>query len=327
MTSRGILIANLGSPDSPSRGDVRRFLREFLSDPYVIGLPSPLRQLLVRGLIAPFRSKSTAEGYKSIWHTPEGPLRRYTRLLAEAIGEVTQVPTVSVMRYGNPSVTEGLERLGDVDEVVLVPLFPQHADSTRTTVIEHTFNLIGNARLRVVAPFYNEPEYQRVLTEHTLDNLGIDMEHLLISFHSLPVSHVVKADPTGEHCLRTPNCCETPSPAHLTCYRRHCLQTAVGLGSQLAIPHSVSFQSRIGRTKWLAPYTSDEILRLARQGIKRLAVVCPAFTVDNFETLEEIGIRATESFKRAGGEELQLVPCLNTNLDWVEFLAERALAA
>ena len=321
------MIANLGSPDSPSRQDVRRFLREFLTDPYVIGLPSPLRQLLVTGLIAPFRSKSTADGYKSIWHDQEGPLRRYTRLLAEAIGEISQVPTVPVMRYGNPSVAEGLHRLGDVDEVVLVPLFPQHADSTRTTVIEHTLNLIGNVRLKIVDPFFDEPEYQRVLAKYTLHELDPSMEHLLISFHSLPVSHVLKADPTNAHCLRTPNCCESPSPAHRTCYRQQCLHTAHMLGSQLTVPHSVSFQSRIGRTKWLEPYTSDEILRLAQQGVKRLAVVCPAFTVDNFETLEEIGIRATESFKLAGGEELQLVPCLNTNPDWVEFLAKRALAA
>ena len=302
-------------------------MSEFLTDPYVIGIPAPFRQILVNGLIAPLRSKTTASSYKSIWHEQKGPLRQYTLALAEAVGAIAQLPTVAVMRYGQPSVAEGLQQLGEVDEVVLVPLFPQHADSTRTTLIEHTSKLIGNARLKVLDAYYNEAEYQRILAEHTLAELDCDVEHLLISFHSLPIAHVVKADPTRTHCLKVQDCCRTSSPAHLTCYRHQCLLTAANLGSTIPIPHNVSFQSRLGRTKWLEPYTSDAIVNIASQGIKRLAVVCPAFTVDNFETLEEIGIRATESFIRAGGEKLQLISCLNTNGDWVEFLAEQALSA
>ena len=327
MPKKGILVANLGSPTSPSRNDVKKFLTEFLNDPYVIGLPSPLRQILVSGFIAPLRSRKTARSYASIWSDAEGPLRGYTNALAEAIGRATQLPTQAAMRYGQPSVAEALLKLDDVDEVVLIPLFPQHADSTRTTLIEHVLTQVRNQRLKVIEPFYNDVEFKELLANHTRTELQPDIEHVLISFHSLPLKHLTLADPTQSHCLKSTACCDTPSIAHETCYRHQCLETARDLGPKLKVPYSVSFQSRLGRMKWLEPYTSDEVVRLARNGVKRLAIVCPAFTVDNFETLEEIGIRARDSFLQSGGEELQMLSCLNVSQDWVDFLAGRALAA
>ncbi|MXW54075.1 MAG: ferrochelatase [Gammaproteobacteria bacterium] len=314
-----VIVTNLGSPASPAQGDVRRFLIEFLTDPYVIDLPSPVRQFLVKGLIAPTRSRRSSRAYQSIWSCEEGPLRYFTEEIAKELRNVG-TPAVSAMRYGEPSLRDAIEAQPQADHIVLVPLFPQHADSTITTTVQHARKLVGDRKFSVVPPFFDRAEYLDALLRHTRQELTDSVEHLVISFHSLPERHITKADPTSNHCLKNENCCEVRSESHATCYRHQCMYTANFLGKHLGLPYSVSFQSRLGRLKWLEPSTVATISNLATEGIRRIAVVCPAFTVDNLETLEEIGIQARELFLSLGGEELQLISSLNSDPRWIRCL-------
>ncbi len=316
-----LVVANLGSPDSPSQKDVAKFLKEFLCDPYVVSLPSPLRTLLVHCIIAPLRSPRSALAYQSIWGEKGGPLRRNTVEVAQCLEQKLGIPTAPGMRYGDPSIAEAINKLS-AEHIVLLPLYPHHADSTRTTMTEQTANFVQHRKLSVVPPFYNRTRYIDILARHTQAELHDDIEHLLISFHGLPIRHITKADPTGSHCLATPSCCETDSVAHATCYMHQCKWTATALAEKLGLPYTLTFQSRLGLQKWLEPATTAEITRCASAGMKKIAVVCPSFTVDNLETLEEIGIQARELFESLGGEKLQLISSLNTNPDWIQFLAD-----
>ena len=319
MESVGILIGNLGSPASPARKDVAKFLWEFLSDPYVVDLPTPLRQFIAKGIIATTRSKSSAEAYASIWDSSEGPLRRYTHEVADKIRKTTGLHTVVGMRYGRPSLAQALADLKDCTVIVLAMLYPQHADSTRTTTIRYVKKISGGKKIVVVPAYYNEHGYLDALVQRTTRSLDDDIEHVIISFHGLPVSHISRADPTKSHCLKSDSCCETDSIAHVTCYLHQCRTTAVVLGDSLRLPYSIGFQSRLGRLPWLEPATTTVISDLSQNGVKRIAVTCPSFIVDNLETLEEIGIQAREQFLQLGGEKLQLLPCLNTDNHWIKF--------
>lgn len=322
MQSVGIIVANLGSPASPARKDVAKFLGEFLSDPYVVNLPSPLRQVLAKGIIAKTRSKPSSEAYASIWDSAEGPLRRITYQVAEKIQENTGMQTVVGMRYGQPSINRALDELSDCQMIVLAMLYPQHADSTRTTTIRYLQKVCRLKTIRIVPVYYREKEYLDALVGCTKKPLDDDIEHVVISFHSLPIRHILKADPTKSHCLKFAECCEIESIAHETCYKHQCQITATHLGELLGLPYSISYQSRLGRLPWLEPTTIDVITDIAKNGVKRIAVTCPAFVVDNLETLEEIGIQARDLFLSLGGEKLQLLPCLNTDSNWIEFFAQ-----
>ena len=322
MQSVGIIVVNLGSPASPARKDVAKFLGEFLSDPYVVDLPTPLRQFLARGIIAIPRSKSSSEAYESIWESPEGPLRRITSEVAEKIQENTGMQTVVGMRYGQPSIDHALDELSDCQTIVLAMLYPQHADSTRTTTIRYLQQVCRDKTIRIVPVFYREKGYLSALARCTREALNDDIEHVVISFHSLPIRHILKADPTKSHCLKSAECCDVESIAHETCYKHQCQITAKHLGNALGVPFSIGYQSRLGRLPWLEPTTIDVIKDIARKRVKRIAVTCPAFVVDNLETLEEIGIQARDIFLSHGGEKLQLLPCLNTESDWIEFFAQ-----
>lgn len=321
MQSVGIIVANLGSPASPARKDVAEFLGEFLSDPYVVNLPSPLRQFLAKGIIARTRSKPSSEAYASIWDSSEGPLRRITCQVAEKIQECTGIQTVVGMRYGQPSIDQALAELSDRETIILAMLYPQHADSTRTTTIRYLQRACSNKSIRIVPVYYREKEYLNSLVRRTRVNLNDDVEHLVISFHSLPIQHILKADPTKSHCLKAVECCENESNAHETCYKHQCQTTAKYLGDALGLPYSIGYQSRLGRLPWLEPTTIDVITGIAKNGVKRIAVTCPSFVVDNLETLEEIGIQARDLFLSLGGEKLQLLPCLNTDTNWIEFFS------
>lgn len=318
MTHR-VIVANLGSPASPSQEDVRQFLGEFLTDPFVVDLPSPIRQVLVRGVIAPLRSKRSSEAYESIWSYEGGPLRYFTESIARELRN-EGIPAVTGMRYGEPSIRSAIEVQPNADHIVLVPLYPQYADSTITTMVECTRRYLGDRKLSVVAPFFDRKEYLDALLQHTTKELHGDIEHIVISFHSLPVRHIKKSDPTGAHCLKCLDCCDVNSVAHATCYRHQCLETANSLGGHLRLPFSVSFQSRLGRLKWLEPSTVHTITNLAAQGVRKIAVVCPAFVVDNLETLEEIGMQALQLFRSVGGDKLQLISSLNTDPMWIRCL-------
>jgi protoporphyrin/coproporphyrin ferrochelatase len=332
VTQRGILLVNLGSPSSTDVADVRRYLGEFLMDPYVLDSPWPVRRLVVSGFILPFRPKKTAEAYASIWNSagPGSPLIAHGHALERELAELSELPVVLAMRYGEPGIEPALSKLlsQGIDELLLVTLYPHHADSTRTTAIRAVREALARrgagVALRVLPPFYDDPGYIDVLAEHVGSHLPDDVDLVLFSYHGLPERHITRADPTRAHCLTRPDCCEVASAAHASCYRHQVYRTAALVTARLGIEASryrVSFQSRLGRLPWLTPYTDDMLRLLPGQGVKRIAVVCPAFVADNLETLEEIGIQGRRTFVDAGGEAFTLIPCLNDDPRWVSLVA------
>ena len=331
MTDHALLLVNLGSPASTSVADVRRYLNQFLMDPYVIDLPWPVRRLLV-SLILVKRPEQSAHAYASIWWDEGSPLVVLTRRLQAAMAEHWRHGPVEIaMRYGEPALPEVLERLAaqGVRKVTLAPLYPQFADSTVTTVVELAKQTIAARRLplqmRVLQPFYEHPDYIDALVASTKPYLEQDYDHLLLSFHGLPERHLKKLDPTGKHDFQAADCCKDASAQmRAVCYRGQCLATARAFAQKIGIPNgkwSVSFQSRLGRAKWIEPYTEAHLDELGKAGVKKLLVMCPAFVADCIETLEEIGMRGSEQFVEAGGQELVLVPCLNDHPEWVRVLA------
>jgi protoporphyrin/coproporphyrin ferrochelatase len=329
--SQGVLLVNLGTPASTATADVRRYLNEFLMDPYVLDLAWPLRRALVSGVILPFRPKRSAHAYAKVWDAAGpgtgSPLLHYSRRLADALSQHLGLPCELGMRYGDPSLGSAVARLRDqrVDEVLLVPLYPQFADSTWSTTVTAVTKLIGEQmKLRVLSPFYARPGYVDSLAATVREHLPERWDHLLLSYHGLPERHIIRADPTKKHCLQSPDCCEVPSPAHATCYRHQCVRTSQLLAQALGVDasrYTVSFQSRLGRLPWLAPYTDQTLEALPSRDVRHLVVACPAFVADNLETLEEIGMAGRETFLAAGGETFTLVPCLNERPDWVAALA------
>jgi ferrochelatase len=326
MSHPGVLLVNLGSPNSPSVSDVRRYLREFLMDPRVMDLPYLSRFLLVNGAILPFRPKQSAEAYHKVWRPEGSPLVVISQGVCQQLQKRIRIPLELAMRYQNPSIASAVEKLarGGVDEVLLVPLFPHYAMSSYETAVEEVKRClakVGIPKLEVVPPFYDHPDYIAALVGSAAKYLEAGYDHLLFSFHGLPERHLRKSDPTGCHCLATPDCCQKPSAAHATCYRAQCFKTVAEFVGKTGITrYSTSFQSRLGRDPWLRPYTDYEVVRLAQEGTRKLLVICPAFVSDCLETLEEIGMRAKESFVEAGGKELTLIPCLNEHPLWVTAL-------
>lgn len=320
--------------------DVRRYLGEFLMDRHVIDLPWPLRRALVSGVILPFRPRRSAHAYRSIWTAQGSPLLVHARALAAALAarlrqrraagateDPDAAPVFLAMRYGEPSLAGAITAItaAGLRRLLLVPLYPQHADATRTTTIEAVRALAAPAGLAVdvLPPFHADAGYLDAQAA-CIRPLLAGTDHLLLSYHGLPERAVRRADPTGQHCLRSADCCTVPSPAHATCYRSQCLATTAALRDRLGLPDSqvtTAFQSRLGRARWLGPYTDATLAALAGRGIRRLAVAAPAFVADNLETLEELGMRGREAFRAAGGEELTLAPCLNADPRWVDALA------
>jgi ferrochelatase len=285
--------------------------------------------MVVYGFILPRRPKDSAEAYQKIW-TPEGsPLVVISQRVRAGLEQALGLPVELAMRYRLPSAEQAIRRLAErgVREGVVVPLFPQYAMSSFETAVEHVERVrrrvAPELRLHSVDPFYSHPAYLDALVKSAEEDISREHDHLLFSFHGIPERHVRKSDPTGEHCLRSERCCETPSPAHSTCYRAQCFHTVQGFIERTGLArYSVSFQSRLGRDPWLKPYTDHEIPRLARSGVKRLLVICPAFVADCLETIEEIGMRGRELFMEAGGSEFRLIPCLNDRPEWIATLAE-----
>ena len=330
MTDHALLLVNLGSPKSTSVADVRSYLNQFLMDPYVIDLPWPVRRLLV-SLILIKRPEQSAHAYASIWWDEGSPLVVLSRRLQQQMTtQWTQGPVELAMRYGEPSIESVLTRLAaqGIRKVTLAPLYPQFADSTVTTVIEEAKRVVRDKKLSVqfsiLPPFYDQPEYLDALAASVRSYVEQDYDHLLLSFHGLPERHLTKLDPTGQHCFKDADCCKNASPEVLkTCYRAQCFSVARDFAERLGLPEdkwSVAFQSRLGRAKWIEPYTEARLEALAKQGVKKLLVMCPAFVADCIETLEEIGDRGLEQFREAGGEELVLVPCLNDDPQWAKAL-------
>ena len=325
--STGYLITNLGTPASPAVTDVRSYLKEFLMDGYVLDAPAPIRRMIVSGFILPFRPKKSAEAYASIWDPQGSPLLLYSEALVDALRPLLDGPLALGMRYGKPSIKDAVAELvnAGVDHIVAAPLYPQYADSTVTTSIDVIRACLpSTVQCSIVTSFYSDPGYQQSLAASVKAALPDQFDHLLMSYHGLPERHMKKADPTGQHCMRSTDCCAVDSPAHATCYRHQVFETSKALADLLGLSdeqYSISFQSRLGGG-WLKPYTDQVLAELPARGIKNLAVVCPAFVADNLETLEEMGIQGRETFLSAGGESFALIPCLNADAAWVSALAE-----
>lgn len=300
-------------------------------DRHVLDVPAPIRRLIVSLFILPTRPKRSAHAYAQIWQPADqsgygSPLLQHGAVVASALRETLNLPVELAMRYGAPSIGDAIGTLksAGAEQILAVPLYPQFADSTTTTALEAVRKQMGTLPLRVLPPFYQHPAYIRALAAVTRAALPPSFDRLLMSYHGLPERHMTKADPTGQHCLRGDACCETSSPAHATCYRHQTRVTSRLLAEALQLPADrwqISYQSRLGRLPWLAPYTDATLRALPEQGVRHLAVVCPAFVADNLETLEEINITGRETFLAAGGESLTLIPCLNAAAVWIEALA------
>ncbi|NII24062.1 ferrochelatase [Pseudoflavitalea sp. X16] len=338
-TKRGIVLMNLGSPDSTEVKDVRRYLDEFLMDGRVIDTPLLLRALLVKGLIVPFRAPKSAAAYRSIWTKEGSPLIVISKQLQQALQAQVEEPVALAMRYGNPApwtaYDELLQQQPDLEEVVLVPLYPHYAMSSYETAVEYAKKIHRKGKysfkLSVVPPFYDDPAFLEALIDSIKPYLEKEYDHIVFSYHGIPERHVHKSDVTGQHCLKADNCCAVDSEAHKTCYRHQCIVTTNRVAQALNIPaskYSFSFQSRLGRDEWLKPYTAIRLTEMPKEGIKKLLILCPAFVSDCLETLEEMGEEGREIFLHAGGEEFTLIPCLNVHPAWVSALkglVERAV--
>lgn len=329
--SKGVLLVNLGSPDSTDPKDVKKYLDEFLMDPRVIDVPYWARVALVRGIILNTRPKKSAEAYQKIWWDEGSPLIVLSERLQKKIDGITSVPVTLAMRYGKPNILSGLQELHDkgVTEVLLFPLYPQFAMATTETILVLAEELrqehFPQMEFTSVPAFYNHPDYIRVLSNSIAEKLeNVDYEHLLFSYHGVPERHIRKSDITKSHCKIDGSCCQTPSAAHQFCYRHQCYETTRLVAEFLELKkgsYSVSFQSRLGFDPWLQPYTDRTIERMGLNGTKKLAVVTPAFVSDCLETLEEIAMEGEEIFHEVGGKDFTVVPCLNDRDDWVKTLS------
>ena len=329
---KGVLLVNLGSPESPEPKDVKKYLGEFLMDERVIDVPLWARTLLVKGIILNTRPKASAKAYKKIWWDDGSPLIVLSEQLQEKVQEQTVLPVALAMRYGSMTIKKGLQELVDkgVGEVFLIPLYPQFAMATTETILVLAEEIrqahFSNLKIESLPAFYNDPEYIEVLANSIKSHLkDKDYEHLLFSYHGVPERHIRKSDITKSHCAIDGSCCKTPSKAHEFCYRHQCFEVTRLVGEKLNLNEeafSTSFQSRLGFDPWLQPYTDRTIERLGKKGIKNMAIVTPAFVSDCLETLEEIAMEGEEIFHEVGGENFTTVPCLNTDSGWVSLLSK-----
>ena len=333
----GLLLINLGTPDSTRVSDVRRYLREFLSDPRVLDI-SPLKRSLVLNLfILPFRPRKSAKAYEKVWTERGSPLLFHSLDLAEKLrnrlGDRVQIEVA--MRYQSPSVASAMDRLrqSGIDRIVVFPLFPQYSSAAWGSAVECVFQE-ACARwnvpfLQIVPPFYSHPSFLDSCARIAKPRISeLRPDSVIMSFHGLPERHVTKSDESrGGHCLRSDGCCSEIGPANRHCYRAQCFATARGIAERLDLAsddYEVTFQSRLGRDPWIRPHTDRRVVELAREGARRLAVFSPAFVADCLETIEEIGMRAKADFEANGGEVLELIPSLNSDDRWVEAVVEIA---
>jgi len=328
---KGVLLVNLGSPESTNPKDVKRYLDEFLMDERVIDVPWLLRAFIVKGIVLNTRPKQSAAAYQKIWWEEGSPLIVLSERLQEKIDQFTEVPISLAMRYGKPSIEQGLKELHakGVDDVLLLPLYPQFAMATTETILVLAEELqkehFPNMKLSTMPPFYNRPDYIEVLSRSISEKIeNLDYEHLLFSYHGVPERHIRKSDITKSHCQINDTCCQTASPAHQFCYRHQCYETTRLVAEKLDLnpdAYSTSFQSRLGFDPWLQPYTDRTIEKFGLNGMKKMAIVTPAFVSDCLETLEEIAMEGEEIFHENGGKELTVIPCLNDREDWVKTLS------
>lgn len=329
---KGALLVNLGSPNSTSVKDVKNYLDEFLMDKRVIDTPYLIRAFVVKGIILNTRPKKSAEAYKKIWWPEGSPLIVLSERLHKKVEKKSNIPVKLAMRYGKPSIENGIQKLAEqgVTEILLIPLYPQFAMATTETIVVLANKIIKknfpSIKITDVPAFYNKPDYIEVLSNRIQKHLEEQKpEHLLFSYHGVPERHIKKSDITKSHCKIDGSCCNTTSAAHEFCYRHQCYETTKQVAQFLKLKegsYSTSFQSRLGRDPWLQPYTDKTIDNFAKNGIKNLAVVTPAFVSDCLETLEEIGMEAKHSFEENGGEHFSTIPCLNDDDSWANTLSK-----
>ncbi|UEQ77821.1 ferrochelatase [Chryseobacterium arthrosphaerae] len=328
MAKKGILLINLGSPRSTAVEDVKEYLDEFLMDEKVIDYRWIFRALLVQGIILKTRPAKSAEAYKTVWTDEGSPLIVITKKIQKKLQNKVDIPVEIGMRYAEPSIETGIRNLVEkgVTEIVLFPLYPQYAMSTTETVIEKAEEVrkkkFPGVRINYVQPFYNRDLYTDCLAESIREKLPENFDALLFSYHGVPERHIYKTDPT-KTCNMNDCCSKDSHPSHAFCYRHQCFNTTDRVIRKLGLPKSkviVSFQSRLGKDKWIEPYTDHTLETIPEKGIKNLAVVCPAFVSDCLETLEEISVEGKEQFMEAGGENFTYIPCLNDEDRWIEVI-------
>ncbi len=333
----GILLINLGTPDSPSAGDVRKYLSEFLNDPRVIDIHPVARFFLVNGIIVPFRASKSAKLYQQIWTEKGSPLLIHGQNLKEKL-QLALGPAFAVelgMRYGKPTIASALENLRrrSVDKILILPLYPQYASSSTGSSVDLALEFIRKweviPSLQIIDKFYDHPGFINCLVSAARKYKPEDYDYFLFSYHGLPERHIKKSSKHyGSDSCTFGSCCDSIGAKNQYCYRAACMETTRQMVKRLGIPegkYSSSFQSRLD-DKWLKPYSDKVIAEKAKNGIRRMLVFSPAFVADCLETIYEIGIEYKEIFIRNGGEQLQLVESLNSNPDWVACIKEITLS-
>lgn len=323
---RGLLLINLGTPQNANPTAVRDYLRVFLTDKRVVDLPALPRYALVYGLILPLRSKRSAHAYQSIWTEQGSPLLYHSLNLTTQVQKKLghDYPVALGMRYGEPSIASALDTLKHCESITVLPLYPQYSSAASGSSIEETMRLISRweyiPSVKIIHNFFQHPAYIKAQAE-LIRSYVQGQEHILFSYHGIPERQIIKA---GCHRVCPMDCPLSPEQTP-NCYKAQCQQSSHLLAKELHLSehqYSTTFQSRLGKTPWIKPYTDETLKNLAAQGIKKILIVCPSFVADCLETLEEIGIRAQEQWRTLGGEELITVPCLNADPLWVQAIIE-----
>ncbi|MCC5946364.1 MAG: ferrochelatase [Bernardetiaceae bacterium] len=334
QVKKAILLVNLGTPDSPNTGDVRKYLREFLLDPRVIDIPTIPRYLLVNGIIAPFRAPKSAKEYKKVWTDEGSPLLLYSQRMCELLQE--QLPQYSVhlaMRYQNPSMDKVMQELKEMqlEHLLVIPLFPQYASATTGSVHQRVMEIISTwqliPKITLLDNYPAHPKLIEAFAERARKHMAEhDFDHFILSYHGLPERQLKKAD---KEC-KIGSCCDSYTQRNRLCYRAQCFETSRKLAEALHLKpedYTVCFQSRLGNDPWIQPYTEDVIKKLAKEGKKNVLAFSPAFVADCLETTIEVGEEYKELFEEEGGEHWALVDSLNDHPLWIEALKELSLEA
>lgn len=330
---KGVLLVNLGTPDDPNRGAVYRYLKQFLLDPRVIDYPWLARNLIVRGIIAPFRSGSSSKLYKMLWTEEGSPLKVYGERVAQGVQEILGEEYVVelAMRYQNPSIESAIKNLlqMQVSEIIVFPMFPQYASATTGSIHEEVMRVLARQEtipnVKLINSYFDNEAMIDIFADNARRFDLNSYSHIIFSYHGLPQRQLRKGDPTDSHCLKKENCCQELCLANQFCYSAQCHATTRAIAGKLELSperYTTSFQSRLGPEVWAQPYTIKTIEKLAENGAKRLLVFSPAFVADCLETIIEIGTEYQEEFEEMGGEKVDLVPSLNDDPRWIKAVAE-----
>ena len=323
----GILLINLGTPDQPSKPAVRRYLNQFLTDGRVIDYPWLSRQLLVRGIIVPFRTGNSTELYQRLWTEDGSPLKHYGEKVRDGLQLLVgdDVPVVLGMRYQNPSIGSALELLWreNISDLIVFPLFPQYASASTGSAFEEVMMEVSKRQvipsITFIQDYYDHPDFLQIIVDHSKAFPLEEYDHILFSYHGLPQRQLVKADDNA-HCLQSAECCQSLGLHNRHCYSAQSYATTSALARMLNLTpdrYTTCFQSRLGKDPWTQPYTSEVLKERAGMGDKNLLVFSPAFVADCLETTVEVGYEYQEEFSELGGEKLDLVPSLNDDPNWI----------